>query len=113
MKTYERLEAEVVRFEAQDVITASVAAPAECICGDADYCEDNNGVHVVWKNSEGKVCPAEEHEGCMRPPCYTKTGFSRSFFVSHCEVYYEKDICGDACGCSTGVCGLCGPCAFL
>ena len=32
MKAYERLNVEVVKFEAQDVITASVAAPTECIC---------------------------------------------------------------------------------
>ncbi len=58
MKAYERLNVEVVKFEAQDVITASVA---ECICGGDFYCEVNDGNHAS--------CPAEEHVGCVLPPC--------------------------------------------
>ena len=50
MKAYERLNVEVVKFEAQDVITASVAAPetrVECICDGRMTTETciNWGVH--------------------------------------------------------------------
>ena len=42
MKAYERLNVEVVKFEAQDVITASVAAPTECTCDPNDnMCQSN------------------------------------------------------------------------
>lgn len=43
MKAYERLNVEVVKFEAQDVITASVAAPCTCNPAEgADWCATNN-----------------------------------------------------------------------
>lgn len=61
MRTYERLNAEVVKFEAQDVITASVAAPSApesvpstkvCICHTKFDC-DYIGKH-------GRLLPDEE-----------------------------------------------------
>ena len=52
------LKIEVIKFEAQDIITASTATP-RCICG--DYCdnEDHNG------------CPApdDQHHCELRLPC--------------------------------------------
>ena len=72
MKAYERLNVEVVKFEAQDVITASVA---ECICKDADpdmSHVDNNG-HRITKELNGQkwdftYCPATEHHDCPEDP---------------------------------------------
>lgn len=72
MKAYERLNVEVVKFEAQDVITASVA---ECVCSDADSDMshvDNEG-HRIAKKLEGQrwiytYCPATEHVGCPEDP---------------------------------------------
>ena len=67
MRKYERLNAEVVKFEAQDVITASVAAPSEpagpvCECGkSSDYVgnEAHYRKHYIGKNADGtdKYCP--------------------------------------------------------
>ena len=61
------LNIEVIRFEAQDVITASTAAPAEpvCICGATGTHGYNNktGVHKVYTDNEGSyvVCDAKDH----------------------------------------------------
>jgi len=62
MKAYERVNVEVVRFEAQDVITASVAAP-ECICRSFSV------NHMVrgrgdkhWNSVTGEECPATVHD---------------------------------------------------
>ena len=78
MRTYERLNAEVVKFEAQDVITASVAAPSApesvesttiCICNTKYDCDRiGNGKHGRWL-PDGKKwfdldyipCEADEH----------------------------------------------------
>ena len=56
------LKIEVVRFEAQDVITASAEASPACICGE-------KGIH--WVHPSGKhyldedtECPASVHSGC-------------------------------------------------
>ena len=50
MKAYERLNVEVVKFEAQDVITASVAAPV---------CECNGTMAAL-----GYDCIDKNHPGC-------------------------------------------------
>ena len=48
------LKIEVIKFEAQDVITASTAT---CICG------PNDG-ELHSKNGTHSPCPAEEHPDC-------------------------------------------------
>jgi len=56
MKAYERLNVEVVKFEAQDVITASVA----CICQPGDG-------NAHWQNQnviDHGNCPATDHPNC-------------------------------------------------
>ena len=69
------LKIEVIKFEAQDVITTSVAAPTEapteppveCICGNA--CDPNEaGVHLIFsrEHPNGIACPAKDHD-CDRP----------------------------------------------
>jgi len=68
------LNIEVIRFEAQDVITASKAAPVVvpatpveplCACGRTGTHGYNSktGEHKVYINDEGDyfICPAEEH----------------------------------------------------
>ena len=70
MKAYERLNVEVVKFEAQDVITASVAAPAECICieylnkGYSAGQHSVNGHFVIDDAGNTKYCNATEHKDC-------------------------------------------------
>lgn len=72
MKAYEKLNVEVVRFEAQDVITASVAAPVKCTCS-----IDTRQEHNIWVVDESgntvidvdhtrgnNPCYAEEHPNC-------------------------------------------------
>ena len=75
------LKIEVIRFEAEDVITASVEAPAEkpavCTCPTAtDHSIDIDGRHIVaadsYKGEDGNMystptawCPASEHTGCV------------------------------------------------
>ena len=62
------LKIEVIKFEATDVITASVAAPevdaeekpAECICPkNADHYDE---MTQTWNNGD---CQAERHPHCM------------------------------------------------
>ena len=48
------LKIEVIKFEAQDVITSSVAAAAECTCIEPPYCR-RNGSH--------EACVAAGFEG--------------------------------------------------
>ena len=70
MKAYERVNVEVVKFEAQDVITASVAAPVECIC--IQYLnkgyqggEHSANIHYVIDDAGNrKICNATEHKDC-------------------------------------------------
>ena len=60
------LKIEVIKFEAQDVITTSIAAP-QCICGNA--CDPNDaGVHLIFSKDHpnGIACPAKDHD-CVRP----------------------------------------------
>ena len=59
MRTYEHLNIEVVKFEAQDVITASVAAP-ECICRPGDGNRHWQNVNV---ENHG-ACQADKHPNC-------------------------------------------------
>ena len=56
MKAYERLNVEVVKFEAQDVITASVAAPV-CTCQPGD-------IHPIGGHDG---CQADQHINCEEP----------------------------------------------
>ena len=67
------LNIEVIKFEAQDVITAS------CTCKNADFCvKDENGKHIVYNlkyddageinGASYKPCPADTHTGCKNPP---------------------------------------------
>ena len=59
MKAYERLNVEVVKFEAQDVITASVAAPP-CICQPGDGNSHWQNQNVV----DHGACQADTHPNC-------------------------------------------------
>lgn len=55
------LKIEVIKFEAQDVITASVAAPTGCICRNeaADgVCYGNGRTHL---GPNGEECPGEPY----------------------------------------------------
>ena len=68
------LKIEVIKFEAQDVITASVAAPVECICGsDTWYHSANALIHGpngaepagIEDHTRGSVkCYADSHPDC-------------------------------------------------
>lgn len=61
------MKIELVKFEAQDVITASgVAAPAKpaCICNDSDVHHSNSktGLHEIQlADGSWKKCEAEDH----------------------------------------------------
>lgn len=64
MKAYERLNVEVVKFEAQDVITASVA----CTCS-SDTAQEHNywdpqgtGTVLIDHTRGNNPCYAEEHD---------------------------------------------------
>lgn len=71
------LKIEVIRFEAEDVITASVEAPVVCTCPTATaHSIDADGRHVVaaesYTGEDGNRystptawCPASEHTGCV------------------------------------------------
>ena len=67
MKAYERVNVEVVKFEAQDVITASVA---ECTCNQTrdawlHYHEDS--VDHTRSGQGAEPCYADEHPNCEKP----------------------------------------------
>ena len=49
------LKIEVIKFEAQDVITASTAAPAECIC-------DSHDIHYTFDDNQ---MPVYDHGDCQ------------------------------------------------
>ena len=58
MRTYERLNAEVVKFEAQDVITASTAT-VDCTCSGSCFWANYGATTVVhgayeWKQNPDK-----------------------------------------------------------
>ena len=66
MKAYERLNVEVVKFEAQDVITASVAAPVRCTCPTEDEMyikvQENQNIDFYYCDKQGHPgCEAEDH----------------------------------------------------
>ena len=56
------LKIELIKFEAQDIITTSVA---QCICASAkeSHAGDPYGNHYV----DGELCPAKNHVGCVDP----------------------------------------------
>ena len=62
------LKIEVIKFEAQDVITASTAnANPNCICDLGGGC--TGASHVVWVSANGtanQVCTAAPHK-CGKP----------------------------------------------
>lgn len=77
------LKIEVIRFEAEDVITASVEAPvvpAECICSTETYdahhyivYDDDgnvvfmeNGSYVRVDHTRSPACMATEHTNCIK-----------------------------------------------
>ena len=70
MKAYERVNVEVVKFEAQDVITASVA---ECTCNQtrdaaSHYGTWNQGIVDHTNRDFGaEPCYADEHPNCVKP----------------------------------------------
>ena len=78
MRTYERLNAEVVKFEAQDVITASVVTvpmapltPAtpyvdpDCICSEEPTSPAHWGLGGVhYAGGPGNICPAKGNHRC-------------------------------------------------
>ena len=66
MKAYERFNVEVVKFEAQDVITASVAAPVKCTCPTIDEMlelqrENPNINYYYCEENKHPDCKAETH----------------------------------------------------
>lgn len=67
------LKIEVIKFEAQDVITASTAAPVECICSDdtwyhgAGYLDQATGETTTEDHTRGTIkCPADSHPNCYK-----------------------------------------------
>ena len=62
------LNIEVIKFEAQDVITAS------CICGKANFCGGPEGGdhYAYFEKADGQIdhtiCPADTHTDCKNPP---------------------------------------------
>ena len=54
------LKIEVIRFEAEDVITASVEQPAECTC------PDDRKADGSYNEAAGR-CEAAGHPGCDYP----------------------------------------------
>ncbi len=58
------LKIEVVKFEAQDIITSSVGGPnvVECSCNPLYRCIDVNGVHYYYVNGNQQVCNAPNHD---------------------------------------------------
>lgn len=66
MKSYETLKLEIIRFEAQDVVTASVV-DRNCVCtpsADYWYHWDNNG--------SGATCTADIHNHTCNNLCKYK-----------------------------------------
>ena len=56
------LKIDVIRFEAQDVITTSVAEPVTCICNRNCYRSEYTGHYELLDNHQEKChCPADEH----------------------------------------------------
>ena len=49
------LNIEIIKFEAQDVITASTAAPVECICSDDTWYHHENYNNGVANHDFGDV----------------------------------------------------------
>lgn len=65
------LKIEVIKFEAQDVITTSVATPeeAKCFCSQLDT--NSHGVESFthhYNIQTKEDCPATEHVGCPSGP---------------------------------------------
>ena len=60
------LKIEVIKFEAQDVITASTAAPAQCTCSanDEHYHFANDEVGTLYYDHEG--CTYEGEHNCRK-----------------------------------------------
>ena len=56
------LQIEILKFEAQDIITSS---SAKCICANAtqSHASDPYGNHYV----DGEHCMAKNHSGCFDP----------------------------------------------
>ena len=55
------LKIEVLKFEAQDIITSSI--PVACICGKGECDPEDN--HSLYKEGAGLIyCPASVHTGC-------------------------------------------------
>ena len=67
------LKIEVIKFEAMDVITASVAAPeedkpAECICSNETWYHHEGYNNGVANHNFGDVkCNADSHPNCWQP----------------------------------------------
>ena len=59
------LKIEVIKFEAMDVITASVAT-VDCLCGNG--CDTTEYGHQIgWSEDTGDIyCPATNHTKCPR-----------------------------------------------
>ena len=65
------LKIEVIKFEAQDVITASTPVPVEpkCFCSQLDT--NSHGVESSthhYNIQTGEACPVTEHVGCPSGP---------------------------------------------
>ena len=57
MKTYESLKLDIIHFEAQDVVTASVVLDTNCVC---TFSDPNTWYH--WDNDgSGASCTADIH----------------------------------------------------
>ena len=65
MKTYESLKLDIIRFEAQDVVTASTPEP-ECIC----WFNMESGKYRHYNLLLNTVCPAASHNhDCNKGIC--------------------------------------------
>ena len=67
------LKIEVIKFEAQDVITTSIADPVECICSHdtwyhgAGYFDQTTGGTTVEDHTRGTIkCYADSHPNCYQ-----------------------------------------------
>lgn len=53
------LKIDIIKFEAQDVVTASVACICDPSCGP---CNGGDGDHGGFVNNDWKKCPATTHK---------------------------------------------------
>ena len=64
MKTYSSLSIDVIRFEAQDVITSSTALDTNCVCTRTD-----GALGYRHYNDNGVACTADVHKHTSHDYC--------------------------------------------